>query len=236
MPKAIKYVEKAVSVAANAAWQVFDRVNQIHQNPSFTPKWSEKPLLKSWEKTKPTLGWPRTTDSLCPRCVPEARKAILDGTLPVDILRNEKVGEIKAQIIERDGKILMVKDCAIHGHFEDVMAIDTAFFKHLEECFPGPRHPRPRRRRSPQARHQHGEARPRIGSDDRSDQPLQHDVRSLLHGCQPGRVRARTELGRHQDAARQFAEDQAAAPDVGAVLGRRTYAFTVLPGRRPLCA
>ena len=31
----------------------------------------------------------------------------------------------------------MVKDCPIHGHFEDVMAIDTAFFKHLEESFPG---------------------------------------------------------------------------------------------------
>ena len=31
----------------------------------------------------------------------------------------------------------MVKDCPIHGHFEDVMAIDTAFFKHLEEVFPG---------------------------------------------------------------------------------------------------
>src|SRR5918992_516332 len=49
----------------------------------------------------------------------------------------EKAGEIKAQIIERDGKILMVKDCPKHGHFEDVMAIDTAFFRHLEECFPG---------------------------------------------------------------------------------------------------
>ena len=31
----------------------------------------------------------------------------------------------------------MVKDCPVHGHFEDVMAIDTAFFKHLEEVFPG---------------------------------------------------------------------------------------------------
>ena len=50
---------------------------------------------------------------------------------------NEKVGEIKAEIIERDGKILMVKDCPKHGHFEDVMAMDTAFFKHLEETFPG---------------------------------------------------------------------------------------------------
>src|SRR5216117_2078666 len=31
----------------------------------------------------------------------------------------------------------MVKDCPVHGHFEDVMAIDTAFFKHLEDVFPG---------------------------------------------------------------------------------------------------
>ena len=50
---------------------------------------------------------------------------------------NDRVGEIKAQIIERDGKILMVKDCPKHGHFEDVMSIDPAFFRHLEEVFPG---------------------------------------------------------------------------------------------------
>ena len=31
----------------------------------------------------------------------------------------------------------MVKDCPLHGHFEDVMAMDPAFFKHLEEAFPG---------------------------------------------------------------------------------------------------
>ena len=31
----------------------------------------------------------------------------------------------------------MVKDCERHGHFEDVMSIDPAFFKHLEEVFPG---------------------------------------------------------------------------------------------------
>jgi uncharacterized radical SAM superfamily Fe-S cluster-containing enzyme len=137
MPKAIKYAEKAVSVAANAAWQVFDRLNQIKQAPAFTPKWSDKPVLKSYQKTKPPLGWPRTTDSLCPRCVPDIRQQIVDGKIPVEILKNDKVGEIKAQIIERDGKILMVKDCEIHGHFEDVMAIDTSFFKHLEDVFPG---------------------------------------------------------------------------------------------------
>ena len=137
MTKPIKHVEKAVAVAANAAWFVFDKLNSIQRNPSFTPKWSDKPLLKSWEKQKPKLGWPRETDSLCPKCVPEIRKKVLDGELPVEILKKDKVGEIKARIVERDGKIVMVKDCPIHGHFEDVMSIDPAFSKHLEDVFPG---------------------------------------------------------------------------------------------------
>jgi uncharacterized radical SAM superfamily Fe-S cluster-containing enzyme len=137
MHKPVKYLEKAVSFGAGAGWLVFEKLNRVNQKPSFTPKWSDKPLLKSYEKSKPPLGWPRETDSLCPRCVPEIRQQILDGKLPHEILLNEKVGEIKAQIIERDGKILMVKDCPKHGHFEDVMAIDTNFFKHLEEVFPG---------------------------------------------------------------------------------------------------
>src|SRR5664280_2467992 len=137
MHKPIKYAEKALTYAAGAAWFVFDKFNQIGQNPSFVPKWSDKPLLKSWEKTKPPLGWPRETDSLCPRCVPEIRQQILDGKTPLEVLYTDKPGEIKAQVIERDGKILMVKDCPIHGHFEDVMAIDPAFFKHLEAVFPG---------------------------------------------------------------------------------------------------
>src|SRR5690348_6028823 len=137
MHKPIKYAEKALTYAAGAAWAVFDKLNQIHQNPSFTPKWSDKPLLKSYQKTKPPLGWPRETDSLCPRCIPEIRKEILDGKRDYKILLTEKVGEIKAKVIERNGQILMVKDCPIHGHFEDVMSIDAPFFKHLEENFPG---------------------------------------------------------------------------------------------------
>ncbi len=137
MHKPFKYAEKAVTVAANGAWHVFNTFNSIAKNPSFTPKWSDKPLLKSWEKQKPPLGWPRTTDSLCPKCVPEIRNKIVNGELPVEILRNQKVGEIKAQIIERDGKILMVKDCPIHGHFEDMMAMDPAFLQKVERVFPG---------------------------------------------------------------------------------------------------
>jgi uncharacterized radical SAM superfamily Fe-S cluster-containing enzyme len=137
MHKPVKYVEKAVTVTATGVWAVFERLNRIKPNPSPTPKWSDKPLLKSYEKSKPPLGWPRTTDSLCPKCVPEIRQQILDGELPHEILLNEKVGEIKATIIERDGRILMVKDCPKHGHFEDVMSIDPEFSRHLEDVFPG---------------------------------------------------------------------------------------------------
>jgi len=137
MHKPIKYVEKALTYVARAAWFVFERLNRIRPNPSFTPKWSDRPLLKSYEKVKPPLGWPRTTDSLCPKCVPEIRQQILEGKLPVDILREEPVGQIKAQIIERDGKIWMVKDCPKHGHFEDIISIDPEFTRHLEQAYPG---------------------------------------------------------------------------------------------------
>jgi 7,8-dihydro-6-hydroxymethylpterin dimethyltransferase len=133
----IKHVEKGLTVVASGLFNAIKAVNKYKPNPSFTPKWSDKPMLKSWQKSKPTLGFPRTTDSLCPNCVIEAREEILSGKRDVSTLINEKVGEIKAQIIERDGQIWMIKDCPQHGHFEDLMAIDANFLKHIEANFPG---------------------------------------------------------------------------------------------------
>jgi 7,8-dihydro-6-hydroxymethylpterin dimethyltransferase len=135
--KAIKHAERGLALLAGGLFDGIQVINRFKPNPSFTPKWSDKPLLKSWQKTKPTLGWPRTTDSLCPKCVIEAREDILNGKRDVAVLINEKVGEIKAQIIERNGEIWMVKDCPIHGHFEDMMAIDSKFLTHIETMFPG---------------------------------------------------------------------------------------------------
>ena len=133
----IKHFEKGLTYVARGAFSAIRSVNQFKPNPSFTPKWADKPLLKSWQKTKPTLGFPRKTDSLCPNCVIEAREEILSGEKEVSILINEKVGEIKAEIIERDGEIWMIKDCPKHGHFEDLMAIDAKFLAHIEANFPG---------------------------------------------------------------------------------------------------
>src|SRR5436309_3042257 len=137
MHKPFKCVDKATSVTAGAAFNVVQFFNKYRPNPSFTPKWSDKPLLKSLQKSKPPLGWPRTTDSLCPKCVIEARKKILDGEVDYRILINEKVGEIKATILERDGQIWMVKECPVHGRFEDMMAVDKRFLEHIEAMYPG---------------------------------------------------------------------------------------------------
>src|SRR5277367_1930980 len=122
---------------AAVTFNTIQHFNKKNPNPSVTPQWSEKPLLKSWEKTKPTLGFPRQTDSLCPACVKEARESIIAGTKDWRDLMNEKVGEIKAQIVERDGQVWMIKDCPQHGHYEDMMAIDANFLQWIEKQFPG---------------------------------------------------------------------------------------------------
>ena len=64
MHRPVKYVEKGLTYAANAAWGVYSTLNRIRPGESFTPRWSDIPLPKSRQKTKPPLGWPRETDSL----------------------------------------------------------------------------------------------------------------------------------------------------------------------------
>ncbi len=103
----------------------------------FSPKWSDKPIQSRKKRAKPTLGWPRTTDSLCPTCVKEARAEILRGEADWKRLLTDKPGEIKAQIVERDGKVIMEKTCPEHGRFEDVIAIDPQFLSRIESLFSG---------------------------------------------------------------------------------------------------
>jgi len=133
----MKYVDAAVCSGAGVAFDVIQYFNRFNPNPTFTPKWTEKPLLKSWQKSKPALGWPRQTDSLCPECVKEAREAITTGKADWTKLLHEKVGEVKANIVERNGQVWMVKDCPQHGKTEDLMAIDVKFLEWIEKNFPG---------------------------------------------------------------------------------------------------
>src|ERR1700752_3420257 len=133
----IKHAERGLTFIAGGLFNAIQSVNKYKPNPSFTPKRPDKPLLKSWQKSKPTLGWPRTTDSLCPTCVREARAKILSGDQDYRSLINEHVGEIKADIVERDGQIWMIKDCPEHGKIEDIMAVDSKFLGHIEKNYPG---------------------------------------------------------------------------------------------------
>jgi uncharacterized radical SAM superfamily Fe-S cluster-containing enzyme len=122
-------------------WPLVQRLNKVIERPSAKPAWAPAPLLKRRERTFPQLGFPRQTDSLCPRCVKEVRTDILGGKRDLRELVDGRPGEIKASIVEKeiDGVncVVMTKDCPTHGHFEDVMSMDPEFLRRLENLYPG---------------------------------------------------------------------------------------------------
>lgn len=129
---------KAVSKMADIGWKAFQAVNSIvPEGESIQPQWAAEPLLKSYERTAPPLGFPRETDSLCPACVKSVRNGVISGDIPLDILMNSHPGEIKAQIVEEDGQVIMRKECPTHGMFEDVLATDAKFLDRIEGLFFG---------------------------------------------------------------------------------------------------
>ncbi len=128
--------EKLLTKSARAAWPLVRALGERFPGARVQPKWAPAPLIRKQERTFPKLGWPRQTDSLCPECVKEVRKAVLSGRANLGALMDHS-GEIKAHIVERDGHIVMQKKCEKHGPFEDVMSIDPAFLARIEELFPG---------------------------------------------------------------------------------------------------
>ena len=133
----LRPIELLLTGGARLTWPAFQFINRRIASRPFHPAWAPAPLLKSSDRTKPALGWPRSTDSLCPVCVREARARILSGEQSVETLVNEHVGEIRADIIERDGRIIIEKTCRVHGTFTDTLAINPAFLERLEGLFPG---------------------------------------------------------------------------------------------------
>ena len=71
--RAARAAEKILTRTASAVWPLVKKYNQRFERPAVHPKWAPAPLLKRKERTFPQLGWPRETDSLCPRCVKEVR-------------------------------------------------------------------------------------------------------------------------------------------------------------------
>jgi 7,8-dihydro-6-hydroxymethylpterin dimethyltransferase len=129
---------KALSKMADLGWKAFQTVNTaLPEGKSIQPAWAAEPLLKSYERTAPPLGFPRETDSLCPACVKSVRNGVISGDIPLNILMDSHPGEIKAQIVEENGQVIMRKSCPTHGEFEDVLATDANFLRRIEELFFG---------------------------------------------------------------------------------------------------
>ncbi len=127
----------ALRLAANALWPLVRAYNKRFERPSPHPEWAPAPLLKRRERSFPPLGWPRETDSLCPRCVKEARSAILDGRADVRSLVEGRPGEVRARIEQRADTLVMTKTCPKHGRIDDVLSVDPAFTARIEKLFPG---------------------------------------------------------------------------------------------------
>jgi uncharacterized radical SAM superfamily Fe-S cluster-containing enzyme len=120
------------------AWRAFQALNT--RLPASTPAeraWAPGPLLKSHQRSRPPLGYPRQTDSLCPRCVMQTRSQILRGERSVSDLVSGHLGEIKATLYEEDNQIRVRKTCPEHGTFEDLISIDAEFSRRIESRFPG---------------------------------------------------------------------------------------------------
>ena len=130
-------LRRSVSIAADVAWHALQAANRLFPEGKIQPKWAPAPLAKSRERSFPTLGIPRETDSLCPGCVKEIRRQIHSGEMDWRALTKGRHGEIRARIVERDGKVYMEKECAKHGAFSDIMSIDVEFSRRIERFFPG---------------------------------------------------------------------------------------------------
>jgi len=78
---------RLISGLSDIAWKAFQSVNQrLPEGEAIRPNWAPGPLLKSYERSAPPLGFPRETDSLCPGCVKEVRNAVISGEVPLDIV------------------------------------------------------------------------------------------------------------------------------------------------------
>jgi uncharacterized radical SAM superfamily Fe-S cluster-containing enzyme len=137
LERALLTAELAVSRTAQALWPLVKAYETRFAGPRLQPDWAPAPLQRRAERTFPQLGWPRETDSLCPTCVREVRTAVLAGQIDLERFVHEHPGEIKARIVERDGRVVMEKECPRHGVFEDVMSVDPRFLARIESLFPG---------------------------------------------------------------------------------------------------
>ena len=193
----------ALAGAARVAWPVFQSLNRRVPSKTFHPAWAPAPLLKSSERSKPHTRLAAQHRFAVPGVRRDTRARSSRVSSRSSRSSTRRTARFRAHILERDGQIVIEKTCPAHGTFTDTLAIDPAFLERIEKPVSGPRLSRGRQARPARSRHVVDPARARRGAHDRPDQSLQHDVRPVLHGRQPGRLRPRAHAGRREGAARR---------------------------------
>ncbi len=127
--------ERVFTGAASGAWNLFQAVNRLIPGTDRRPTWA--PPNGGRAASLPELEIPRTATSLCPDCVRDLRARIAEGELGPEALRRSQPGRIPARILERDGCVVMEKECPVHGHFEETISTSAAFTRRIERLFPG---------------------------------------------------------------------------------------------------
>jgi uncharacterized radical SAM superfamily Fe-S cluster-containing enzyme len=131
-------METTLQQIGDLAWRAFQSVNtRVPEGRPVEPGWAPGPLPKSHQRTRPPLGYPRETDSLCPRCVIETRQKILSGERKLEDLVGGHLGEIKATLYQKGKELWVTKTCPEHGTFDDIRSIDIEFDRVIESRFPG---------------------------------------------------------------------------------------------------
>ena len=187
-----------------------------------SPKWAPAPLLKTKQNdvSDAAAGRARPTRS-ARECVKEVRTEILAGERDLSTLIDGKPGEDPRED-RRAGR-------------QDPDGEDVSEARHFRRRdghrsgVPGAHRAALSRPRLPGA--DHAAAQPRSSSTVKygrerahggSDQPLQHDVRPVLHGREPGRLRSRALVRRGEADPRRRGQHQAAS-------ARCPCIFTAIP-------
>jgi uncharacterized radical SAM superfamily Fe-S cluster-containing enzyme len=131
-------MEWSLQEIGEVAWKAFQAVNtRLAEGKSVAPAWAPGAIPKSYERTRPPLGYPRETDSLCPRCVIETRRSILNGERDLSELVDGHLGEIRATFYLKGNEVWATKTCPVHGTFDDILSIDAEFSRRIESRYPG---------------------------------------------------------------------------------------------------
>jgi uncharacterized radical SAM superfamily Fe-S cluster-containing enzyme len=129
---------KGIRAGSALGWKILrPGEEQTAQQDGRQPAWAPGPLPTRANRELPELGFPRETDSLCPKCVIEERGKVLEGACGISEFVANGNSRITATMLEEDGRILMRKSCPKHGSFEDVLSIDPEFSRLQENRYYG---------------------------------------------------------------------------------------------------